>query len=349
MPAAEAGFFPLDRQLELWDKRWSEGVVRDTVWLSGIVPYEQAAAILERIGGVHISKASTWRRAQEWGAKLRELSEVEREKATALPEKWEPPSRREVPDQRMGMAMDGTMMNIVGEGWKELKLGVVFDVAVKPKRDEGTGDMEELGHAANCSYVAHLGGPDILGEMAWAEARRRMWEEAQDTMVIGDGAPWIWKQAGMHFGYSQQLVDWYHAKQHLVIAAQVLKGDNENAYQRWLNSRETMLFQGHAERIADELCAAALTYPDRAVDLLREAGYFRQNKRRMQYLEMREEGWPIGSGMVESGAKQYKDRFCGAGMRWGRSGAKNLLPVRTAIMSRRYDYLWECVYNSPPN
>ena len=110
-----------------------------------------------------------------------------------------------------------------------------------------------------------------------------------------------------------------------------------------------MLFQGHAERIADELCAAALAYPEQAVDLVREAGYFRQNKRRMQYLEMREERWPIGSGMVESGAKQYKARFCGAGMRWSRSGAENLLPVRTAIMSRRYDDLWERVYNPPPN
>jgi hypothetical protein len=314
-----------------------------------LVPYEQAAAILERIGGVHISKVSTWRRTQEWGAKLRELSEIERERATALPEKWEPPSRREVPDQRMGVGMDGTMVHIVGEGWKELKVGTVFDVAVKPTRDERTGDLEDLGHAVNSSYVAHLGGPEILGELAWTEARRRKWEEAQDTLVIGDGAAWIWKQAGLHFGCSQQLVDWYHAKQHLVVAAQVLKGDNEKAYQRWLNSRETMLFQGHAAGIADELCSAALDHPDHAVDLVREAGYFRQHKRRMNYLEMREEEWPIGSGMVESGAKQYKARLCGPGMRWSRKGAENLLPVRTAILSRRYDQLWERVYNSPPN
>jgi len=277
--------------------------VRDAVWLSGSVPYEQAATILERIGGVHISKVTTWRKVQGWGAKLEELSELERERATALPEKWEPPSRREVADQRMGVAMDGTMVNIVDEGWKELKVGTVFDVAVEPMRDQGTGDLEELGHAENCSYVAHLGGPEILGQMVWAEARGRKWEEAQDTMVIGDGAAWIWNQAGQHFGYSEQLVDWYHAKQHLVIAAQMLKGDNEKAYQRWLNGRETMLYQGHAERIADELCAAALAYPEHTVGLLREAGYFRQNKRRMQYLEMREEGWPIGSGMVESGGK----------------------------------------------
>ena len=70
---------------------------------------------------------------------------------------------------------------------------------------------------------------------------------------------------------------------------------------------------------------------------------------RMQYLEMREEGYPIGSGMVESEAKQYKARFAGPGMRWSRTGAERLLPIRTAIMSKRFDKMWALAYNSPPN
>jgi hypothetical protein len=69
----------------------------------------------------------------------------------------------------------------------------------------------------------------------------------------------------------------------------------------------------------------------------------------MNYLEMRSEGYPIGSGMVESAAKQYKARFCGAGMRWSRKGAERLLPVRTAILSSRFDKMWRSAYLSPPN
>ena len=69
----------------------------------------------------------------------------------------------------------------------------------------------------------------------------------------------------------------------------------------------------------------------------------------MNYLEMRSEGYPIGSGMVESAAKQYKARFSGSGMRWSRKGVERLLPVRTAIMSRRFDKLWMLAYNSPQN
>jgi hypothetical protein len=83
--------------------------------------------------------------------------------------------------------------------------------------------------------------------------------------------------------------------------------------------------------------------------LAREAGYFHKNRKRMNYLEMRSEGYPIGSGMVESAAKQYKARFCGAGMRWSRKGAERLLPVRTAILSSRFDKMWRSAYLSPPN
>jgi hypothetical protein len=83
--------------------------------------------------------------------------------------------------------------------------------------------------------------------------------------------------------------------------------------------------------------------------LRNEAGYFHNNRRRMNYLDMRSEGYPIGSGLVESAAKQYKARFCGPGMHWCRKGAERLLPVRTAIMSRRFDKMWNLAYISPPN
>jgi hypothetical protein len=69
----------------------------------------------------------------------------------------------------------------------------------------------------------------------------------------------------------------------------------------------------------------------------------------MYYLEMRADGWLIGSGVVESGGKRFKDRFTKSGMRWSRSGAEHLLPIRATIMSRRFDERWETAHNSPPN
>jgi hypothetical protein len=306
-----------------------------------------AAVILQRVGQIEISQPSAWRCSQEAGMRFRCVEEAMRERANALPEQWEPPTRAQVADQRMGVAMDGARMNIRQEGWKDVKIGVVFDIAVSPMKDQETGEIVDLAHAVHNSYVAHLGGPDRLGEKTWAEARTRGWEQAQDTLVLGDGAPWIWNQASLHFGQSHQLVDWYHAKEHLVAAAHLMKPDGTPAFTRWLNSRETLLYQGHANKIADELEKQAHQGAANAEQLLTAAGYFRTNHHRMNYIEMREEEWPIGSGMVESGAKQFKARFVGPGMRWSRTGAENLLPIRAAVLSGRFDQMWAATQNLP--
>jgi hypothetical protein len=319
------------------------------VWLSGIVDYRQAEEILERVGQISVSDSSVWRQAQEWGAKFQALAEEERLRAKVLPGRWGGPCRVSGSKGRMGVAMDGSMLYILGEGWKELKIGCVFDVEVRPALDGETGERAELAQAVNNSYVAHLGGPEILGEVVWAEAARRGWEQAEESEVIGDGAPWIWNLAADHFYDSHQVVDWFHASEHLGEAARLLKGEGTPAATCWFNARQTALFEGHAARIAQELIAAAQARPSVAEALKKEAGYFSKNQHRMNYQEMREEGWAIGSGMVESAAKQFKARFTGPGMRWSRGGAERLIPVRAAIMGGRFESLWRTAYNSPPN
>lgn len=74
--------------------------------------------------------------------------------------------------------------------------------------------------------------------------------------------------------------------------------------------------------------------PTNAEKLITAAGYFRNNQHRMNYLELREEDWPIGSGVVESGAKQIKARLCGPGMRWSRKGPKTYCPSATPFSAR---------------
>lgn len=344
----KVGFSPLGEQLDVVAEHLTPDVVRQAVWLAGLVPYQQAEAILAEIGPVTVPATSIWRRLQHVGHAFAAQEEAERVQATALPEKWAPPSRAEQADQRMGVAMDGFMVHLRTEGWKEMKLGAVFELELREERDERTGEGGPVAHAVSVSYAAHLGGPEVFGELVFTEARRRGWEQAQDTQVIGDGAAWIWNQAAVHFDKSRQLVDWYHAKQHLAAAARLLKGEGTSAYTLWFNRRETALYQGHAERIAAELEHATPAKPTGTEDLRREAGYFRQHQRRMNYLEMREEDWVIGSGMVEGGAKRYQARLCGPGMRWSRQGAENLTPVRTAILSGRFVERWRTAQNSPP-
>jgi len=319
------------------------------VWLGGIVDYRTAEEILAKVGQVSASDSSIRRQVQRWGTHFQAVAEREQIRATVWPGRWGAPSRETREKGRMGVAMDGAKVYILGEKWKELKIGCIFDVQVKPTRNQESGKWEDMAHAVNNSYVAHLGGPEVLGQMTWAEAARRGWQRATETQVLGDGAPWIWNLAQDHFYDSHQLVDWYHATEHLADVARLLKGEGTPACTRWRNERKKALFQGHAPRIAQELSDAALDHPTIAETLRKEANYLLNHQHRMHYQEMREEGWLMGSGMVESGAKRFKARFTGSGMRWSRSGAERLLPVRAAIMSQRFDELWPTVYNSPQN
>jgi hypothetical protein len=249
----------------------------------------------------------------------------------------------------MGVSLDGAMVAVRKEGWKELKTGCVFEIEVRPTPEKHSAELLDLAHAVQSSYVAHLGGPETFGQSLWSEARHRQFAQAHDTIVVGDGAAWVWNLAREHFYDSRQVVDWYHATQHLFNAAQVLHGEGTPDAQAWFRQQETTLFQGHANQIAVQLQQAAVAQPASAEALRREAGYFQTNQRRMQYMELREDGFPIGSGMVESGCKQFRQRFNGPGMQWSRPNIERLLPIRAAIMSQRFDQLWKSAYNLPLN
>lgn len=309
--------------------------------------YDQAAQILREVGQIDISQSSIWRRVARWGQRFEEIEARQQVKAYEWEEGVDLDPNRSL--GRMGAAMDGTMVHIREEGWKELKTGCVFEIGSRLQFDVHTQEEIELGSAVNNSYVAHLGGPETFGRQMWAEARQRFWMHAEDSLTIGDGAAWIWNLVSEHFFDSHQLVDWFHATEHLAEAARILYGEGTSAARRWYRRWETKLYQGHVDQLVKALKRQATLHPEKSPALRQQAGYFHNNRRRMNYLEMRSEGYPIGSGMVESAAKQYKARFCGSGMRWSRRGAEHLLPIRTAIMSGCFDNMWHLAYNSPPN
>ncbi len=342
-------FFPLDAQLGVHETHWSETVAQQAVWLYGQVEDDLAEQILVKIGGLAISDTSIWRRAQKWGEKMRLAEQARAAAAVGLPQRGQI-IRGTVPHERpMGIGMDGGMAHIRDEGWKEVKVGTVFDIEQRIEPDPVTQEAVAPAHAVRNSYVAVLGGPAHLGRLLWAEAVRREFPEAGDSLVIGDGAPWIWNLTGEHFSSSRQVVDYFHAKAHLCAAGQALYGEGTPQTQRWVRGMETPLYQGQAAQIAAQLKDLAKTHRRAAQVLRTESGYFAGHQRRMQYLETREDGFPIGSGMVESGIKQFHARLTGPGMRWSRRGVERLLPVRAAILSQRFDEQWTVAYNLPPN
>jgi len=316
--------------------------------------YAEASQLLEDIGQIRLAPSSGWYIGQAWGARIGQELAAEVGQQQVAAREWSTPGGRPDAKQRMGVAVDGAMVNIRDEGWKECKIGTIYQVALEKRVDEVSGDAGEFGHAVDMSYAAHLGGPETFGWDVWAEAQRRGWVKACDTQMLGDGAQWVWGLHQEHFHTSVAGVDWWHALEHLSAAQTLLYPQGGPASTQWYNRSKDALYQGHAEQIAQGLLASADREADaeRATELRTAGGYFRNNRDRMHYQDMRDEGWPIGSGAVESAAKQFKARFSGPGMRWSRQGAENLLPVRMAVMTgpARFNDLWSRAYaNLPPS
>ena len=300
------------------------------VWVSGLVPYGQAKQVFERIGHRRIPAWSLWAQTRQHGKRLEAYVKRQQEHVGVARVVLPPPGCDH--RQRKGVGMDGGMVHIRGEGWKEIKVGTVYDVELRLERDARTHDLVERPHGIDMAYTAVLGSVHAFAPRMWALAWQHGVPTAADSCVTADGAEWIWNLVTDLFPDSVQVVDWYHACEHLAHAAKALYPDHEGKAQRWFRRRCKDLYKGEIHKITLRLEAAGLP---------KEAHYFHTYKRKMQYQACLEEGYPIGSGTAESGVKQFKARLTGSGMRWSRPAANEMLVIRAAVMGEDFDFLWD--------
>jgi len=325
------GVFPQDERWSLNETVYSDAIGKQMVWLSGLLPYEQCQAVFERIGERCIPASSIWRPTQRHGARLQTHVEHQREQVSV--ERVVLPDALFDHDQRKALSMDGGMVNIRGDGWRELKVGAVFGVETRLERNPQTQQLDEMAHGVDIHYTAILGSKDDFTPALWALAVEHDLPTAKERAVVGDGAAWIWNVAEDVCPDGRQIVDWFHAVQHLAEAATALYPDENDRTKRtrWLTLHKAHLYMGRIHPII------AALHQRRQEEL---AGYFERHQRRMQYLEFREEGFPIGSGTVESGVKQFKQRLTGTGMRWNADSADRMLVIRAAVLGNEFDTLW---------
>ena len=332
-PVAQV-FFPLDSQLKLPRSGFSRAFAKQMVWLAGLLPFEQSVEVMARIGDRFISSSTTWRMVQFYGEQVQAVVEHEREQVSV--ERIQLPDAKHDHDHRKGLSMDGGMVNIRDEGWREMKVGTVFDVEKRLERNPQSNELEEMAHGVNVHYTAVLGTKDEFSSALWALAVEQDVPTARNRSVVADGALWIWNVAENVCPDGQQVVDWYHAVEHLHKAANALYPNKHDRHkrERWVKKYKDHLYMGRIETIISVLHKR---------DMSDFATYFDRHKRRMQYLKFREEGLPIGSGTVESGVKQFKQRLCGTGMRWHLDNAHRMIILRSAILGNDFDDLWDKV------
>ena len=190
------------------------------------------------------------------------------------------------------------------------------------------------------SYVAAIEAAEQFLRL-YTEAWRRGWSHAQKKVVLGDGAVWIWNLADQHFPGAIQIVDLFHARQHLwELSAKLFPGDDK-ARKRWLAPRLERLENGKIETLVKMLHAVPPDSAELAEIVHNEAEYFERNAARMRYPAFRAQGLFVGSGVVEAGCKTViGSRLKCSGMFWTVRGANAIIALRCCRLSRRFEDYW---------
>ncbi|TFH40101.1 MAG: ISKra4 family transposase [Lysobacterales bacterium] len=308
-PTCRHGRAPLERALKI-DHRWSPGI-REMVALAGVgLPYERAADMIRRLSGVAVSSTSTEKLTEAAGRRaIGAMAEARHAAPKVLPKKGP-----------FYVMMDGVMTPLRGR-WAETKLGVITHKNGLRR------------------YVAHLGGPEPLGRMLRRTAAAMGIKKTQEVVVVGDGARWIWNQARDNFPGARQIVDWYHASQHIGDAARQVFGEGAPRGHTWTSRLRDLLWKEGGQAVLESLKRSKYMSRQPVLQLIE---YIHNNVSRMNYPLYRRLGLDVGSGPVESGCKQVvQARLKGAGMRWTESDAQCVTALRCLYLSDQWDAFWK--------
>jgi len=328
----QGGWAPADQVLDVArSQRVSAGLSQWLVSLGAVTDFREAAGLLAELTGVEVAPETVRQHTEGAGAALEVVQQAACATVMATQEAAAPVER--APGQLLVEA-DGVMVRYLDD-WHEVKVGLI------------AGHTD--GKTQAPSYVAAREPPDAFGPRLLTEAARRGaldvvgWTgplagrglaQLRPVVVIGDGAHWIWNLAAEHFGERVDIVDFYHASEHLWEVARTVFGAGTPQAQSWAEAQRAILLTHGAGPVIAALDALTIASPEGTALLRRERGYFRSNQARMAYPAFRAQGLPIGSGAVESTAKHLVQlRMKRPGARWSEPGAHGVLMVRTQRLS----------------
>ena len=220
---------------------------------------------------------------------------------------------------------------------REVKLGCVFTQATW---DPGGFPIRDPG---STTYTGAIETAHEFGKRLYLEAWNRGWSQAHKKVLMGAGAEWIWNLAEQHFPGAVQIVDLYHARQHLWELARRLHPKQESAQKAWMKiHQDRMLDKGQIEKLVIALRAIHAGNIELLDKIRTEADYFERSADRMRYPEFRSQHLFVGSGVIEAGCKTViGSRLKASGMLWTVSGANAIIALRCSHLDSRFETYWE--------
>ena len=337
----QSGFCPRDRALGLESFSLTPGVLRMTGSAAALVSFEESSGLLHELAGVEVSAKQVERAAEALGAEIAvdEHQQVE-EMGEGAPTMYlgmdgtGVPMRAQEVAGRAGKQADGSAKT------REAKIVTIWTAESRDKEGKPVRDPGSVTYSAAIESAATPDTSPNLSDFAervLREAARRGFPEAPRQVVLGDGSTWIWNTATELFPQATQILDRFHAKEHLSKVGKAIYGESTEGKQ-WIQTRYDELDEGRLKSLVEALHGHAGQYKE-----ARECvHYIWNNRRRMRYPKFHQQGFCTSTGVVEAGCKVViGTRLKRAGMHWTVKGANAIIALRCSKLSGRFEGFWE--------
>jgi hypothetical protein len=346
-PHCHTGQFPADVELDIENTQLSPGVRRMQAVVGQEAPFDHGRQQMKLLADLEVTTKSVERTAEAIGEDIAARQRREMQRAVQL----DLPIVLGKPVRILYVQMDGTGIPVVPketvgrqgktEGQpshtREVKLGCVFTQTTCDQEGYPIRDPDST------TYIGAVETAEEFGKRIYLEAWDRGWSRAEKKVVMGDGAEWIWNLADQHFPGAVQIVDLYHARQHLWDLARKLRPNDEAGQKAWMKIHQRrFLDKGKIEKLVAALRSVFSTNPEVAEKIRIEADYFERNAARMRYPEFRRQHLFVGSGVIEAGCKTViGSRLKQSGMFWTVRGANAIIALRCCHLNGRFEDYWE--------
>jgi hypothetical protein len=341
------GQFPVDVELDIENTEFSPGVRRMHALVGQQAPFDHGREQMQVLAGLTVTTKSVERIAEAMGSDIAWREQAEIDQALQL----DLPVLTGAPIPVVYVQMDGTGIPVVKKETvgrpgkrdgqpahtREVKLGCVFTQTRWDEKGFALRDPDST------TYTGAIETAEEFGKRIYREALQRGWSRARKKVVIGDGAEWIWNLVAEHFPGAREIVDLYHARQHLWTVARQLYPQEEVQQKAWMKvHQKRLLDKGKIEKLVSDLHSIATTNPQLAEKIRTEAVYFERNAERMRYPRFRRQHLFVGSGVIEAGCKTVVgSRLKQSGMFWTVRGANAILALRCSHLNGRFEDYWE--------
>lgn len=323
------GFFPLDEELQLLPGKLMPREHERLVRLSGWLPFERAVELLSDLLGIEVSKLVAHNYCEEAGAVYVQMQEEEvRELEQHMP-------KAAAGGGKMQISADGAMVPLLHGVWAEVRTLVIGEV----EEGQPVGGEAEA-QTVNLSYFSRKVCAQDFQRLALVEVQRRGVENAQAVAAVMDGADWEQNFVDFHCPQAVRILDFPHAAEHINQVGEALFGEHTPESRDWLKERLHGLKHVGPQALLSELEGLRRTHPTSEI-IASNLTYLKKRTVQLQYPAFRAQGWPIGSGIVESANKLVVEaRLKGAGMHWAEQHVNAMLAIRNILCSGRWQTDW---------